>query len=389
MCQKRTPIIPLTILFFAIMLTTGHSHAADNPFEGFWRSASGTVVQIKGDHGVIISATEPGLQNNLNQISIKNIRPQGEHWAAEELFLTDNNQNLWLTVDWRVENDRIIRAYSYDGTASETYFTRIDAEQARSTTAAAFPPAPVKNSMPVHSWLVGAALSHITYEEPDLMEEKGFMFGLNAAYAYHQQVMLRAEAGFSFGSVDYSSPISGEFNGIPNFMFEVRGLAGYDFTVSSSTIVTPFAGLGYRYLSDDSSGMVTNLGAAGYLREANYLYSPIGITTYSTLNSAWSLDATLEYDLFWNGLQKSHLSDANLGYSDIENEQNNGYGVRASLNLYYDIDNATYVFGPFVRYWDIDISEEEPVYRYGVLWGSGVEPANTSIEFGFNFAVLF
>ncbi len=119
------------------------------------------------------------------------------------------------------------------------------------------------------------------------------------------------------------------------------------------------------------------------------LYSPIGIATYSVLNSIWSLDAALEYDLFWKGWQKSHLSDANLGFSDIENDQNSGYGLRASLNLHYAIENVTYVFGPFVRYWDIDTSEEEPVYRYGALWGTGVEPANTSTEFGFRLAVLF
>ena len=245
------------------------------------------------------------------------------------------------------------------------------------------------NLLPVHAWQIGVSLSHIKYEEPDLMEEKGFMFGVNAAYAYHQQAMLRAELDLSFGSVDYSSPISGEINGIPNTMIELRGLAGYDFKTSASTILTPYAGLGYRYLRDDASGKVSNLGAAGYLREANYLYSPIGLAAYSALNTTWSWDAAIEYDLFWKGLQKSHLSDANLGFSDIENEQNSGYGLRAMFNLRYDIDNTTYIFGPFVRYWDIDDSEVEPVYRYGVLWGSGYEPANTSLEVGFNFAVMF
>jgi len=386
MHQNRRTII---LLIAAVIFTSVSTHAADNPFQGFWRSANGTVVQIEGDQGVIIKATEPGLQDNLSQTSIKNIRPAGANWIAEELVMTDDHQDLWLTVDWRIESDRIIRTYSYDGALTETYFTRIGAEQAQSGATTAFPPAPSNISLPVHSWQLGAALSHITYEEPDLMEEKGLMLGLNAAYAYHQKAMLRAEFGFSFGSLDYSSPISGEINGIPNLMVELRGLAGYDFQVSSSTILTPFTGLGYRYLNDDSSGLVSNLGAAGYNREANYLYSPIGVTAYSVLNSTWSLDATLEYDLFWKGLQKSHLSDANLGYSDIENEQNSGYGLRGSLNFHYAIENGTYVFGPFIRYWDIDDSEVEPVYRYGVLWGSGIEPANTSIEFGFNMAVLF
>jgi hypothetical protein len=294
-----------------------------------------------------------------------------------------------LTVTWRYANDRIVRTYQYDGATDETYFYKTEADQRTPQGAPVVSTVFNGDLFPTHAWQIGLALSHITYEEPDLMEEKGFMYGLTAAYAYHRQAMIKAEIGLSFGTVDYSSPISGEINGIPNMMLELRGLAGYDFNVTSSAVLTPYTGLGYRYLRDDSSGKISNLGAAGYLREANYLYSPIGLGIYSVLSNTWSLDAALEYDLFWKGLQKSHLSDANLGYSDIENEQNSGYGLRAMLNLRHDLDNATYVMGPFIRYWDIDASEIEPVYRYGMLWGTGVEPANTSLEIGFNVAVLF
>jgi hypothetical protein len=386
MHHSRTVIL---ILLFAILTSMTAAHAAGHPFEGYWRSASGTIVQVQGNQGVIISTTAPAWQDDLNQVTIKNIRPSGSNWIAEELVYTDTNQDVWLTVDWRYIDDRIVRTYQYDGTANETYFTRIPADQVPPAASSVNVPAPTEMLLPVHAWQLGISLSHIKYEEPDLMEEKGFMFGFNAAYAYHRQAMLKAELGVSLGTVDYTSPISGEINGIPNTMVELRGLAGYDFNVSTSTILTPYTGLGYRYLRDDSSGKVSNLGAAGYLREANYFYSPIGLALYSGLNSIWSLDAALEYDLFWRGLQKSHLSDANLGFSDIENEQNSGYGLRAMFNLRYAIDNLTYVFGPFVRYWDIDDSEVEPVYRNGLLWGTGYEPANTSLEVGFNLAVLF
>ena len=386
MHYNRTVIL---ILLLVILGGITSAHAVENPFEGYWRSANGTIVQIQGDQGVIIATSEPAWQDDLNRVTIKNIRPAGSNWIAEELVHTATDQDVWLTVDWRYTDDRILRTYQFDGTLNETFFNRIPAEQVPPAASSSIPAATGASLLPVHAWQLGISLSYIKYEEPDLMEEKGFMFGFNAAYAYHQQAMLKAELGVSFGTVDYSSPISGEINGIPNTMIELRGLAGYDFKVSASTLLTPYTGLGYRYLRDDSSGKVSNLGAAGYLREANYFYSPIGLATYSVLNSTWSLDAALEYDLFWKGLQKSHLSDANLGFSDIENEQNSGYGLRAMFNLRYAIDNLTYVFGPFIRYWDIDDSEVEPVYRNGSLWGTGYEPANTSLEVGFNLAVLF
>ena len=386
MHQTRTVIL---VFLLVIPSCLPPALALDHPFEGFWQSASGTIVQILGDQGVIIHTTEPTWQDDLNRVSIKNIRPEGSNWTADELVHTATDQDVWLPVDWRYVDDRIVRTYQYDETPMETYFTRIPADQVPPNASPVIPASPGASLLPVHAWQLGIALSHIKYEEPDLMEEEGFMFGFNLAYAFHQQAMLKAELGVSFGTVDYASPISGEINGIPNTMVELRGLAGYDFNVSASTILTPYTGLGYRYLRDDSSGKVSNLGAAGYLREANYFYSPLGLASYTVFNPTWSLDAALEYDLFWRGLQKSHLSDANLGFSDIENEQNDGYGLRAMVNLRYTVDNVDYVFGPFVRYWDIDDSEVEPIYRYGILWGTGLEPANTSLEVGFNMAVMF
>jgi hypothetical protein len=376
-------------LLYLIIISASHTYAADNPFQGVWRSAGGTVVRIEGDYGTIIRTTSPDWQDSINQISIKNIRPAGADWVADEWILIDRQHGTWVSVDWRLENGRIVRSYTYEGQAIETYFTRTEAGPTQENARPAFPMAPESTLLPIHAWQLGAALSHITYEEPGIMEEKGFMYGLNAAYTYHHAAMFKAEAGFSFGTVDYTSPDSGEINDIFDYMLEVRGLAGYDFVVSAATVITPYTGLGYRYLCDDSSGKVSNLGAAGYKREANYVYSPVGLAAYTVLNSAWALDALVEYDIFWKGLQKSYLSDANLGYSDIENDQNNGYGLRAALNFSHTSVNTTYTFGPFVRYWDIDTSEVATSYRYGSIPYLFVEPANTSTEYGFNFAILF
>ncbi|KAF0119468.1 MAG: hypothetical protein FD151_1999, partial [bacterium] len=42
----------------------------------------------------------------------------------------------------------------------------------------------------VHTWELGTEISHITYKEPDVMREKGMMYGIDGSYAYHQNLML-------------------------------------------------------------------------------------------------------------------------------------------------------------------------------------------------------
>ncbi len=112
-----------------------------------------------------------------------------------------------------------------------------------------------------HNWQLGTEISHIIYKEPGVMEEKGMMYGVVGSYTYHDKVMLKLEVKGSWGELDYSSPVSGVIENIPDYMVEVRGLGGYDFSVSEATILTPYIGIGYRYLNDDSSGKISSMGS--------------------------------------------------------------------------------------------------------------------------------
>jgi hypothetical protein len=107
------------------------------------------------------------------------------------------------------------------------------------------------------------------------MEQKGMMYGIGAAYSYHNKTMFKADAKFSYGQVDYQN--SGTINNINDYIFEIRAVSGYDFKLTDSLVLTPYIGIGYRYLRDDMAGRISSTGAAGYLRESNYYYSPIGI----------------------------------------------------------------------------------------------------------------
>jgi len=243
-----------------------------------------------------------------------------------------------------------------------------------------------QTELPKHSVDLGTEISYIKYKEPSVMEEKGMMYGIVGSYTYHNKLMLKADGRFSYGQVDYKN--SGTLDNIDDYTLEFRGLGGYDFSVFTASTLTPYIGIGYRYLNDDLKG-TTSTGALGYERESNYLYSPIGIEIITPLENDWSVGATLEYDYFWKGIQKSHLSDAIAGLNDIENDQDDGYGLRGSIKFQKKGEKLDFLIEPFIRYWNIKKSKETVITYSGTIIGYGYEPKNNSTEFGIKFAAKF
>jgi hypothetical protein len=199
--------------------------------------------------------------------------------------------------------------------------------------------------------------------------------------------MLSIEGKGSWGQVDYEN--SGTIDNINDYMLEFRGLGGYAFSVSRAITLTPYIGLGYRYLNDDMGGKISSTGAAGYERESNYLYSPAGLEALADLGGSWYLGVTAEYDIFWWGRQVSHLSDVNSDYNDLENEQHEGYGLRGSVRVQKKYGRASFAAEPFVRYWNIKKSDTADWTYRGTRIGYGVEPKNDSTEIGLRLTVRF
>ena len=108
--------------------------------------------------------------------------------------------------------------------------------------------------------------------------------------------------------------------------------------------------------------------------ESNYLYVPIGVESIFALDNIWSFAATVEYDAFLWGKQKSHLGGA---FGTIKNRQKQGHGVRGSIKFQRKGENVDFVIKPFIRYWYVDESEVD--YAGGFAW---VEPENHSTEYG-------
>ena len=235
-----------------------------------------------------------------------------------------------------------------------------------------------------HIWEIGPEISYIEYREPDIMSEKGLMYGIDAAYSYHNGVMIKVAGRFSYGQVDYQNSVT--FNNIDDIIFEIRALGGYDFKLSKSLTMTPFIGLGYRYLRDDMAGRTSPAGSEkGYLRESNYYYSPIGIEAVNVFDNGWSAGVIIEYDYFWKGTQKSNFSTAVAGYNDVENDQNSGYGLRGSIMIKKQTARLFFAIEPFIRYWNIDQSEIQNLTDYETV----LEPKNESTEIGVKFTIGF
>jgi hypothetical protein len=235
-----------------------------------------------------------------------------------------------------------------------------------------------KSLLPVHSFEIGLEAFYKEYKEPDVMNEKGMMYGIALGYTYHDKVMAKASLLFAYGEVNYEN--SGKLDGIPDHHWELRGLLGYDFPIDPTFFITPYFGLGYRYLGDDSSGKISSTGARGYKRESNYFYSPVGISFIKFLPESWTLTAEAEFDFLWYGKQKWYPAGV-----EISNTQNQGYGLRASLRIEKKFSDTSFFIEPFIRYWDIGQSDNDIVVP-GIR---AYEPKNNTTEYGASVGFKF
>ena len=223
---------------------------------------------------------------------------------------------------------------------------------------------------------LGLYISKIAYTEPSVMEEKGSLFGFSGRFLSHKNGVFRAlEGAYSSGEMNYYG--SGTIKGIPDEMFEIRGLIGKDLNFRNR--ITPYIGLGYRNLNDDSSYMLSSTSASGYEREQIYYYLPIGIEFQeSNLGHGWSLIGRLEYDFLIEGINHTYTGTVS-GYDDLSFTQHEGYGNRISLGFTRTFaPGSSLTIEPFYKYWNVS--------RSNVVYDSKnrgwVEPDNYSREIG-------
>jgi len=267
---------------------------------------------------------------------------------------------------------------------------------------------------------VGYAILHHSYEEPGMMQEKGWFSPFNN-FGGNIEASVRRFYNGNLGSLDLllgggyvkydgmtqnGQPL--QIRNIPDVFLESRFAFGRLFYFSPNTYAVPFGGAGVRYWIDDLSKH-----KGGYERRSLYVYSPIGIELWHRPEASIStrLGAKIEYDLFWEGRQFSKLSDLNRTYRvwtdtgitihDAINHQDEGYGLRASMTWVTLIsERRTVELTFFVRSWQIAASDVVEVpYKIEIpqsgfkppLIDEGTllvyEPKNNTLDYGIFISV--
>jgi hypothetical protein len=222
------------------------------------------------------------------------------------------------------------------------------------------------------AWEIGPEVSYFRYEEPDVLEETGVLFGLTGAYThYNDSQLFRIEGAFSGGSVD--DEVSR--NDVPytiydnrDYLFGVRLLWGQQFPVDDWDDQL-YIGLGYRGLCHDSCQDPN-----GYDRQSNYVYLPLALKTYYSLADQWQMGFGGEVDLLLIGIQGSDVP----GKGWVTNTQWPGFGARGSAELRHQIGGVSVAIAPFVQYWWVDKSSVSDDYYV---------PRNNTLQYGLD--VLF
>lgn len=229
---------------------------------------------------------------------------------------------------------------------------------------------------------VGIQGSDYVYREPSLgVNLSGLKLGITASYTKNESrefPFIQFEVRYADGRMKYEG--SGIKKDVPEKTVEGRMVFGKDFFPRVNSSLTPYVGLGFRYLHSDLRG-TTSTGALGYRRTSHYTYLPFGLNMRFNLSSGWILAPTGEFDVFLGGRQESVLSDTGLGYSDASNGQEKGYGYRAALFF----EKGRIAFGPWLHYWSIQKSDLSDVGRGRVAY----EPKNWTREIGTEFRYRF
>ena len=77
-----------------------------------------------------------------------------------------------------------------------------------------------------------------------------------------------------------------------------------------------------------------------------------------------------------------------IGFVNIQNAQNKGYGLRGSLKLTKKGGRFNIFLEPYVRFWSVQ--QSKPYYPFGESFGLYyVEPNNSSLEIGGKLGIEF
>lgn len=257
-----------------------------------------------------------------------------------------------------------------------------------------------------HKFDISFDMASYRYEEPSMpMKLEGFMYGVTGEYqlkhpfksaTFNDLSFFALQLTYMQGKNDYTGFIqdtSGnnigdlKVDNIEDYYVEGRLLGGIAYQFSPTVGFRTYTGFAMRWLVNRFNEKSDDY---GYRRTSTYYYLPIGVVTEITPAETWKISVTGEFDWFLRGYQESRLGDVNPTFypnmpNSVENRQNKGYGLRASVRVDKQFSAvAGLFFEPFIKYWNIGNSEDEQGSA-----GTVFEPKNNTREIGCRIGVSF
>jgi len=216
-------------------------------------------------------------------------------------------------------------------------------------------------------------LHYYSYSEPSVgVKDNSRLSALTLGYRNNQGLKNTNEIKQITGNYEFAFvPTTYSGSGTSNSYY-TKFLAEMYLSIRN----TSYVGLGYRNHYDHSGFGTTSTGYAGYDRQSQYLYVPLGAHYFTSYGSFKT-----QYNFLIQGKQTSYFSQISGYKNNIENTQRNGYG----LDLSYLPNKANWEI--YWRYWDIsDSNTDASYYNTGTLNGYYYEPANKTNELGIRLA---
>lgn len=241
----------------------------------------------------------------------------------------------------------------------------------------------------------------------------------------------RISLDYNLGQTEYSDISGSSEQEFTQHLVEAKAVGGYDFNLGGKTRLTPFMGLGYRYLNDSSGGVVDVSSGIilddnsdifvsfspdtrkQYTTETHYFYLPVGLMTNSEILPDLHFGLNLEFDYVLLGIHKSSFSDLGdlyveltgdrtLKLLDMTNRLDGGIGLKGSARVTKKNRMFDWYVEPYIRYWHVNESDTEQYEMIATdeseinlerlsdgqpaIWA---EPENSTTEYGIQIGFVY
>jgi hypothetical protein len=236
-----------------------------------------------------------------------------------------------------------------------------------------------------HQFAVGLMASNFYYQEPGLMKDSGYLYGVGLQYLYQMNSTLqfRVDGELSAGTLTYDGHFMdgspAKFEGEQFRIFAIDTTWAKDIYTDEPSVFGPFYGAGYRSTYDSKDN------DSDYRRDYFYVYGIFGLQYRTKHSSQAASNLRLGLNYLVGGINRTYLSDFDPDLPDVTLSYNSGTAVKIAYEYTRLLqDSKKLIVGLAYTRWSVAPSQ---IARTPV--GNFVEPANDTLITSLNLSYLF